>query len=593
MRSMRFVTRQIKVGPLKLGGSEPILVQSMTTTDTMDVEATAQQVKALAEVGRDIARITAPTINDAEALGAIRLRLTELKSDLPLVADIHFLPKAAMIAADFVDKVRINPGNFADRKMGKVQEYSDLEYEEELRRIEDKFIPLVEKLKSKGRALRIGTNHGSLSDRIMNRFGDTPAGMIESAFEYANICRKLDFHNFCFSMKASNVRVMIEAYRLLVDRQQQLGWDYPIHLGVTEAGDGEDGRIKSFIGIGTLLAEGIGDTIRVSLTESPLHEVPVGRLLANRFPRGSEPMPRHYHLADKAISDSSFSPEVWLDFEDLQDEGVELRKHKLLPDVLYINEITVLLESIEKFKLRWQFLLRQKELKIAINCSERLKLASKDHRHVDYWVGDFARDELAEDRVLFDSVEALKAAKNLDPSRVIVFTSLDPSNSELQNVLDASLRLGTAFVDLPLAGCMIKTLAPVDSLRLSFGILQATRRRMSKTEYIACPSCGRTLFNLEETTARIRKLTAHLKGVKLAIMGCIVNGPGEMADADFGYVGGAPGRVNLYVQKDCVERNIPTEEAPSRLIDLIKSNGRWVEPEVDDLEAAAPMEVSA
>ncbi|PIR23141.1 MAG: 4-hydroxy-3-methylbut-2-en-1-yl diphosphate synthase [Deltaproteobacteria bacterium CG11_big_fil_rev_8_21_14_0_20_45_16] len=593
MRSMRFVTRQIQVGSLKLGGSEPILVQSMTTTDTMDVEATTKQVMALANAGCDIARITAPTINDAEALGVIRARLTELGCDLPLVADIHFLPKAAMIAADFVDKVRINPGNFADRKMGKIQEYSDLEYGEELQRIEDKFIPLVEKLKAKGRALRIGTNHGSLSDRIMNRFGDTPEGMVESAFEYASICRKLDFHNFCFSMKASNVRVMIETYRLLVDRQQQLGWDYPIHLGVTEAGDGEDGRIKSFIGIGTLLAEGIGDTIRVSLTESPLHEVPVGRLLANRFPRGLEPMPREYRLPDRVELNSSLLPEVWLDFGDLQDEGAELRRNKLLPDVLYVSDISLLTESIEKFKSRWKFLLRHMDLKIAINCSERQKLEFEDRKSVDYWVGEFAHNGMGEDRVLFNSVESLKLAKNLDPNRAVVFAELDPANSEIQNVLDASLKLGTAFVDLPLAGSMIKGLAPADSLRLNFGILQATRRRMSKTEYIACPSCGRTLFNLEETTARIRKLTSHLKGVKLAIMGCIVNGPGEMADADFGYVGGAPGRVNLYVQKDCVERNIPAEEAPAKLIELIKSNGRWVEPEIDDLDTGDSMEVSA
>lgn len=564
-QSFRFNSREIQVGDQSLGGSSRIAIQSMTTTDTMDIAGTLQQTKDLVEAGCDIIRITAPTMNDAEALKEISKQLRDAGINNPLVADIHFLPKAAMAAAKYVEKVRINPGNFADRKMFKTKEYSDEEYSKEILRIEEKFKPLVLELKARGRALRIGTNHGSLSDRIMNRFGDTPEGMIESAFEYAEICRKYDFHNFCFSMKASNVRVMIEAYRLLAKKQRERSWNYPIHLGVTEAGDGEDARIKSSIGIGTLLSEGIGDTIRVSLTEASVHEIPVARAIADRFPREFEAQSSNYQLSPNADLSSKNQPLVFLKYE----KGLpkKLSGQELRPDVLFVDNADLMEMSLAAFKEMMARQLGVPTLKIAVTSA----FSAIDRESADY-VFD-------ENLKLVTGIESLKAFEELQPAETVIHWKLDQSMNELQRIIETSYQCGSSFIDLPLFGIFIEAEDLVESLRLSFGILQASRRRMSKTEYIACPSCGRTLFDLEETTARIRKVTSHLKGVKIAVMGCIVNGPGEMADADFGYVGGAPGRVNLYVEKDCVERNIPSAEAPERLVELIKKNGKWFEPE--------------
>jgi len=568
----RFKTREIQIGKLKIGGIQPIAVQSMTTTDTKNVSATVEQVKALVAVGCEIVRITAPTIKDAEALKQIRDQLRAEGGDVPLVADIHFQPAAAMIAADYVDKVRINPGNFADRKMFKQREYTDEEYKAELVRIEEKFKPLVLKLKSMGKAMRIGTNHGSLSDRVMNRYGDTPEGMIQSAFEYAEVCRKYDFHNFCFSMKASNVSVMIGAYRLLVRRQQERGWDYPIHLGVTEAGDGEDARIKSSIGIGTLLAEGIGDTIRVSLTESPVYEVPVAKVLAEKFSK-DKPCFSQKYPQDLCEHKESKPPQVWLKWSSKEDWFKNLQSDSLRPDVLFLEGLSKISDA-SQFKSEWSRRLGLPQLELA--AFEGSKLSAEPA--ISYWVKTAEKNDSAKMKFV-SSLRELKEREGLDSSKVILKWEASQSKSELENIIDASLNLGAAFIDFPTRAVMVAGLDPRDELRLAYGILQATRRRMSKTEYIACPSCGRTLFNLEETTARIKQVTSHLKGVKIAVMGCIVNGPGEMADADFGYVGGAPGRVNLYVEKECVERNIPSAEAPDRLVNLIKKNGKWVEPE--------------
>lgn len=573
---MRFQSRVMEVAGVKIGGVEPVAVQSMTTTDTMNVAATVSQVKALHDVGCDVVRITAPTVNDAEALREIVECVRKEGCQTPIVADIHFLPKAAFIAAEHVNKVRINPGNFADRKMFKVREYTDDQYQEELKRIEEKFGPLVDLIKSKNKALRIGTNHGSLSDRILNRFGDTPEGMIESAFEYAQVCRDRDFHNFCFSMKASNVGVMVKAYRMLADRQKERGWDYPIHLGVTEAGDGEDARIKSAIGIGSLLAEGIGDTIRVSLTESPLNEVPVGRAIARRFPKDVDPIPRAYDLSPEA-KDFSDLPFVALASQNFQDLGAGLRETDLRPDVLYWKGD---FESIDLLKDQLLRLVGNQDLKIALPKESFFKLSEEQQEKVELF---FSSEKEAHPKAftLSGGIEHLKASKQINPSQMIFSYTLPQSfdGDELARLIESSFQVGTPFLDLGAAGILLEGFEAREALSLSFGILQATRRRMSKTEYIACPSCGRTLFDLEETTARIKKVTSHLKGVKIAVMGCIVNGPGEMADADFGYVGGAPGRVNLYVEKDCVERNIEAAEAPQRLVELIKKHGKWVEPE--------------
>ncbi len=561
----RFLSRTIQVGHLRIGGLEPVVIQSMTTSDTSNIEETCRQIEDLAAVGCQIVRLTVPTVDDALALERIQTQLRRRGIEIPLVADVHFLPKAAEIAADYVEKIRINPGNFADRKMFKEKEYSDAEYQAELDRIREKFEPLVLKLKRLNRALRIGTNHGSLSDRIMNRFGDTPLGMVESAFEYASICRDLDFHNFCFSMKASNVRVMMEAYRLLVHLQTKRAWDYPIHLGVTEAGEGEDARIKSAIGIGSLLAEGIGDTIRVSLTEDSVHEIPVARAIAHRFKKLNPPVNSGYPMGNQEAPVGEV-PLVWLRMSDEPHWMESLSKTKLRPDVLFLDKWSGDL-ALTREELRRR--IQNPNLKVAVMGSSTISNDSLAQ-------ADFVLGSRSSYRI-YEGIQELKDSSAIEP-RFSILRSSFKADSELELIIESSFQLGTPFVDLPLAGIWIEGLEPGVALRLSFGILQATRRRMSKTEYIACPSCGRTLFDLQETTARIKARTSHLKNLKIAIMGCIVNGPGEMADADFGYVGGAPGRVNLYVGKDCVERNIVSEEAPDRLVQLIQSRGQWVEP---------------
>lgn len=588
----RFKTRPIKVGDLWMGGDHPLVVQSMVTTDTMNVEATVAQIKDLVQAGCQIVRITAPTVQDAEALKDIKQKLVDEGINVPLVADIHFVPAAAMTAADYVEKIRINPGNFADRKMFKVREYTDDQYQEELDRIHEKFKPLVLKLKSLGRALRIGTNHGSLSDRIMNRFGDTPEGMVESAFEFAEICRTYDFHNFCFSMKASHAGVMVQAYRLLVKRQVERGWNYPIHLGVTEAGDGEDGRLKSSIGIGTLLAEGIGDTIRVSLTEAAVKEIPVCQALVKRFAKSHPVLDSGYHLSSTEFVKT---PEVWYAFKSLDQLRADMSAGAARPDVVYVEDTEW--NELHNLKLQIKVATGNAETKLAISFPE--SLSSREQKRCLNIADIICSEKMQWQDTgkpwvrLIKGISSLKKIERLDPECSVLLWS--PKGLEgLDRIVEASLQLGTPFVDVGWRGLLIDDLAWSEAGVLGFGILQATRRRMSKTEYISCPSCGRTLFDLEETTARIKELTGHLKGVKIAVMGCIVNGPGEMADADFGYVGGAPGRVNLYVGKDCVERNIPSQEAPARLVDLIKRHNRWIEPSFSQASTSpAPLQFSA
>ena len=554
----------------------------MTTTDTMDVASTVQQVKDLVNAGCQVVRITAPTIQDAEALKEIKSRLVKDGVNVPLVADIHFVPAAAMIAAEYVEKVRINPGNYADRKMFKTREYSDAEYQEELLRIREKFVPLVHKLKSLGRALRIGTNHGSLSDRIMNRFGDTPLGMVESAIEFAQIARDENFYNFCFSMKASNVAVMVEAYRLLVDRQLELGWDHPIHLGVTEAGDGEDGRLKSAIGIGAMLSEGIGDTIRVSLTEAAVKEIPVAQAIANRFPRQKTPEARGFSWV--RTNEQNPIPQVWLKVSTISTLRQQLRDTKLRPDVVWLTVDDDSLNEVHMMRSHLEALGGAKRPQLALSVDDSWVFDEKLKRRVlsvaDLFVSFSDQLKVFEGKPVYrilPSRSQLRSVEGIEPHRSILHWKTADLTDDC--VIDAALEVGVPFVDVPFAGVLLDMPESERALELSFGILQATRRRMSKTEYISCPSCGRTLFDLEETTARIKSVTSHLSGVKIAVMGCIVNGPGEMADADFGYVGGAPGRVNLYVGKDCVERNIASAEAPQRLVELIKKHDRWVEPE--------------
>ena len=571
-------TREIMVGNVGVGGDNPIRVQSMITSDTRDTEACVKQVLDLAEAGCEIVRITAQTKKYAANLENIRDGVRAAGCDVPLVADIHFKPDAAFEAAKWVEKIRVNPGNYADKKKFEIREYSDEQYAEELDRIREDFAPLVELCKDLGRAMRIGTNHGSLSDRIMNRYGDTPLGMVESALEFARIARDHDYHNFCFSMKASNPKVMIEAYRLLVARLDHEGpdWNYPIHLGVTEAGDGEDGRIKSAIGIGSLLADGVGDTIRVSLTEDAVYEIPVAQAIVASI--------ENSHLSDDPAGSQrgtlSYDP---FSYERRHSHEMKINGHKLGAS----NTVRVFTS-----RKKWD------------------ALAHKIDK-----LGDFTPEAVAEDSNIIEldpwdtaSIQEINAMR--EPQLVTVkdgchnaavihaFRLLASKLSAhhpilLKDTLEPSVDAGKDFLDaLLVASRNIGSLlcdgigdailiqgeeAPGQSLRLAYNILQGAGSRIFKTDYVACPSCGRTLFNLQETTQKVRAATGHLKGVRIAIMGCIVNGPGEMADADFGYVGGAPGKINLYVGKQAVKFNIPEQEAVDRLTDLIREHDKWID----------------
>lgn len=562
--------REVRIGRTALGSSQPIRVQSMLTSDTMNTEACVQETLGLANVGSELVRITAPTVKDARNLENIRAALRAAGCDVPLVADIHFKPEAAMEAAKWVDKVRINPGNFADSKKFNVREYTDEEYAAEIGRIRERFAPLVKLCKERGIAMRIGTNHGSLSDRIMNRYGDTPLGMVESALEFARIARELDYHDFVFSMKASNPKVMIQAYRLLAARLDAEGpdWNYPLHLGVTEAGDGEDGRVKSAIGIGSLLADGLGDTIRVSLTEDSVHEIPVARTLVDLFGGGGRTpnlpsWPFDPFSYARRASERLLITGVPVGGSELvrvfvTQETYDRVSHKLAGMGDYQPEIVLEQSGVVAVDPR------DDEAVAALNDSQESRLVTVSDGCDLPVIGAF--------RLL-----ALRVAAR----HPILLKDTFGTGSEdfLTNLLTAATNIGSLLCDGIGDAVLVQgEKAPGQSLRVAYNILQAAGVRIFKTDYVACPSCGRTLFNLQETTARIKAATSHLKGVKIAIMGCIVNGPGEMADADFGYVGGAPGKVNLYVGKTPVRFNIPEGEAVGRLVDLIREHGRWVEP---------------
>jgi (E)-4-hydroxy-3-methylbut-2-enyl-diphosphate synthase len=566
-QTRRWKTREVKVGDVGVGGENPIRIQSMTTSSTRDIPATIDQIMRLSDEGCEIARITVQGIKEAESCEGIKSGLLQKGYAIPLVADIHFYPPAAMLVADFVDKVRINPGNFVDRRaLFKKIEYDDATYLKEIQKIEEEFSPLVAKCKRLKRALRIGTNHGSLSDRIMNRYGDTPKGMVESALEFARVCRSLDYHDFIFSMKASNPLVMIQAYRLLVAEMIHLGWDYPLHLGVTEAGEGEDGRVKSAMGIGTLLLDGLGDTIRVSLTEDPWNEIdPCKRLVAfakDYEGKGVSPFTEDFRdIGGIQRRKTDLSPPLHRDGSvfvmQACAQGEQLIPDGVLPTPLKeLDEISDLQERPEVLLVRdegWEKLL---------TVQPRLLFFSPLH------------SPLHQGRKFFQWLQA----KGL---KIPVILYIDYSSCALEDlIIRASAECGALLTDGLGEGICLKT--PCEEaavLSLSFNILQAARMRTSKTEFISCPGCGRTLFDLQQVAKKIRERTSHLPGVKIAIMGCIVNGPGEMADADFGYVGSKAGKIDLYVGKTCVERHIDFAEAEERLIALIKAHGRWVDAE--------------
>jgi (E)-4-hydroxy-3-methylbut-2-enyl-diphosphate synthase len=591
----RRLTREVKVGKVGVGGNNPIRVQSMLTCDTMDTETCVQQTLDLVTVGCEIVRITAPTVKDAKNLELIKQGLLARGCDVPIVADIHFKPEAALEAAKWVEKVRINPGNYADSKKFAVKEYSDQQYQDELERIRERFTPLVKLCQERGISIRIGTNHGSLSDRIMNRYGDTPLGMVESALEFARIARDLDYHDFIFSMKASNPKVMICAYRLLVSRLYAEGpdWNYPLHLGVTEAGDGEDGRIKSAIGIGSLLADGLGDTIRVSLTEDSVHEIPVAQALIATYNAGLANNAVEHGNADTPTRGYAHTlPYDPFHFEKRETEKIHVNRLDLGGEELI--RVAIARPNFEKIAHKIDKLGDFKP-EIVVEDSGVIEVDPRD----DGRIAEINRNPqpclvTVSDHVDLPTITAFRllAAQLQKRHSILLKDTLIPSSDTqkdfVQTLLESATNLGALICDGIGDAILVQgEQAPGQSLRLAYNILQAAGSRIFKTDYVACPSCGRTLFNLQTTTARIKAATTHLKGVKIAIMGCIVNGPGEMADADFGYVGGAPGKVNLYVGKTAVKFNIPEAEAVDRLVDLIKEHGRWVEKPVEVAEALA------
>jgi len=555
-------TREVKVGNVGIGGDNPIRVQSMITCDTMDTEASIQQTIELAEAGCEIVRITAPTVKDARNLEHIVKGLRERCCNVPIVADIHFKPEAAIEAAKWVEKVRINPGNYADSKKFVIREYTDDQYTAELNRIRERFSPLVELCKTRGTAMRIGTNHGSLSDRILNRYGDTPLGMVESALEFARIARDHEYHDFVFSMKASNPKVMIAAYRLLGARLNELGpdWNYPLHLGVTEAGEGEDARIKSAIGIGSLLADGIGDTIRVSLTEDSPHEIPVAKALIENI---SQTANAEHGTPNVELSFDPFSYQRRAT-EKMERDGVKLGGDELIRVVVRQANFDKIAHKIDR--------MGDYKPEIVYEDAEIQELDPRDPTALAR-INQSSSPKLVtvRDDVDLPVIAAFRLlAAQLQPRHPILLKDtllgevdlngpgrlglIAATPNFLTTLLKSSTNVGSLLCDgIGDAILVLAEEAPGQALRLSYNILQAAGSRIFKTDYVACPSCGRTLFNLQTTTAKIKAATSHLKGVKIAIMGCIVNGPGEMADADFGYVGGAPGKVNLYVGKTAVK----------------------------------------
>lgn len=669
----RFVTREVLIGNIAMGAHNPIRIQSMTTTDTMDTLGTVEQTIRMVDSGCELVRITAPSIKEAKNLALIKKELRNRGYQVPLIADIHFTPNAAEEAARIVEKVRINPGNYADKKRFENFEYTDSEYQAELERIYKKFTPLVKVCKEYGTAMRIGTNHGSLSDRIMSHYGDTPRGMVESAMEFMRMCEDLNYYNLVISMKSSNPQVMVQAYRLLVETMVKEGMNYPLHLGVTEAGDGEDGRIKSAVGIGALLEDGLGDTIRVSLTEDPEFEAPVASALADRYKvrqfavdgsqlsvdgcqlsvdssqlsvdsqsagsqlvgsegntLGANHNPYEYQKRQSAELNTFIGghqvPRVVIDIS-----GKNLKDPAVLGDVGYIYSSVLDKYNMAEQSCDFVYLANQLpsfsfpgNLKQLYNYSTWKTLTNKSNCHPFYTLDEFisSKDHDAALNLVSISNQDIDSElfKDLPLDDTLVFVLETDALCGLQDQRNAFFKLMEMGLDIPV---IIKrkyslndqksVLLPQESdfqlysatdfggllldgfgdgiwaeasdiptkniLSTSFGILQATRSRISKTEYISCPSCGRTLFDLQITTQMIRSRTDHLKGLKIGIMGCIVNGPGEMADADYGYVGTGPGKITLYRGKEVVKKNVDSDNALDELIGIIREDGNWIEPE--------------
>jgi len=624
----RLKTKVVNIGGVPLGGNYPIRIQSMTTTDTMNTSDTVSQSIRMIKAGCEYVRITAPNIKQAHNLSRIKKNLISKGYNVPLIADIHFTPKAAEVAAQIVSKVRINPGNYADRKRFQKFEINDNEYNIELERIYDKFSPLVKICKENGTVMRIGTNHGSLSDRIMNRYGDTPLGMVESALEYIRICEDHNYYDIVLSMKSSNPIVMINAYRLLVNKMIENNMRYPLHLGVTEAGDGMEGRIKSSLGIGTLLEDGIGDTIRVSLTEEPEFEIPVANNIIKRYKDKENKelklkisnIPINPYVYSKRKSDirynigndnvpivvSDLSSIKKIDYKILKNIGYQysLSNDKwiiadLAPEYIYLDNIDsdIIIPLQLKILSDYSNWLKNKDNKSVIPILDgdlylKTNITGKKFIHLNN--NDLIDMELIKKInsdinavVIIECLYSIQEKRNfffnllihkLNVPVIISFNSEFDFNNTLIN---SSISIGGLFVDGFGDGIFIKNNNP-DEIKiineLSFNILQATRTRISKTEFISCPSCGRTQFDLQKTTDKVRKETGHLKGLKIAVMGCIVNGPGEMADADYGYVGTGLNKISLYKGHNLVKSHIDSKDSIKELIDLIKNNNDWIEP---------------
>ena len=622
----RVLTKEVHIGTLSLGGQNPIRVQSMTTTDTMDTEGSVEQSIRMIDAGCELVRLTAPSKNEAENLKNIKTALVQRGYNTPLVADIHFTPNAAEIAAGIVEKVRVNPGNYADKKKFEEIDYTDSSYQAELDRIEEKFTPLVLLCKANGTAMRIGTNHGSLSDRILSRYGDTPEGMVESAFEFIRICEKHNFDQIVISMKASNTLVMVQAYRLLMAKMLENGVVYPLHLGVTEAGDGEDGRIKSAVGIGALLEDGLGDTIRVSLTEAPEAEIPVAQKLIAKY-NNYTPFEFKIPVNNLHYSPFQYNKRESQAFHNIGGKNTPV----VLADLSYVEQI----KPAHFFGFGYQYSIPLDKWNIQDQAADYVYIGSNELDFevpgtlgiiIDFelWEAKYTNKPgyyplvLSEQLDLISSEQVsfipLEAEENIPtqlaslPKAIVILNtkygnktqlyrrffhelqekkipnavilSYQYETDELETFqLFAGADAGALFIDGFGDGIWLNADLGAQHINsTAFGILQATRTRISKTEYISCPSCGRTLFDLQDTTAKIRQRTAHLKGLKIGIMGCIVNGPGEMADADYGYVGTGPGKINLYKEKTIVKRNIEEEQAVEALVELIKEFGDWQEP---------------
>ncbi len=682
----RFITREVTIGHIPMGAQNPIRIQSMTTTDTMDTIATVEQTIRMVDAGCEYVRITAPSVKEAKNLANIKKELKYRGYEVPLIADIHFTPNAAEEAASIVEKVRINPGNYADKKRFENFEYTDNEYQAELERIYKKFTPLVKVCKEYGTAMRIGTNHGSLSDRIMSHYGDTPRGMVESAMEFMRMCEDLNYHNLVISMKSSNPQVMVQAYRLLVETMVKEGMNYPLHLGVTEAGDGEDGRIKSAVGIGALLEDGLGDTVRVSLTEDPEFEAPVAIALADRYKwrelsvNSNQLSVASYQLSGESSPATDNRQQTTDNTLQVTHNPYEYQKrnttelntfigghqvprvvinisNKNLKDPAILSDVGYLYSSLlDKYNMAEQstdFVYLADELpsfnfpgnlKQLYNYSTWKELQNRSNCHPYYSLKQYVEANERDSSLNLVAISGSDIGSEifnkipLDNTLVFVletqavcglqdqrqaFFKLVEMGLEVPVIIKRSYGLPVTGYQLPgksdlkidessqttdnrqqttnndyfqlysatdLGGLMLDgfgdgiwadapDISAKSILSTSFGILQATRSRISKTEYISCPSCGRTLFDLQITTQMIRSRTDHLKGLKIGIMGCIVNGPGEMADADYGYVGTGPGKITLYRGKEVVKKNVDTENALDELIGIIQEDGNWLEPE--------------